>query len=141
VSPLLSSLHAWLRWALLLAGAAASARCLHGWARGRAWSRLDERLGLAFAVGLDVQFTLGAVLYFGFSLIGARAIAAEGVAIVHDPVGGFWAILHPLLGTGALALAHLARIRMRTVTSGPARHRLGALLFGGALGLLVLAVG
>lgn len=139
MSSLLISVHASLRWFILLAGGAATARALLAWWRGSAWTALDARLGRAFALSLDVQWVVGLVLYGGVSLLGGRALAAEGLGVVRDPSLGFWAILHPVLATAALALVHLGRIRLRPL-AGLARHRTAALSFGAATALLLLAV-
>jgi hypothetical protein len=136
---LIVTVHAWLRWFILLAGAAATARALVAWWRGRAWSALDARLGRAFAVSLDVQWVVGLVLYGGASLLGGRALASEGLGVLSSPELAFWAILHPLLASAALALVHVGRIRMRSL-AGAARHRAAALSFGAAMALLVVAV-
>jgi hypothetical protein len=139
VSAFIVSVHAWLRWFILLAGAAATARALLAWRRGSAWSVLDARLGRAFAVSLDVQWVIGLALFGGASLLGGRALASEGLGILASPELTFWAILHPLLASAALALVHLGRIRMRSRV-GAARHRTAALSYGAAMALLVMAV-
>jgi hypothetical protein len=51
----------------------------------------------------------------------------------------FWAIAHPLLTVGALALAHAGRIRMRGL-SATARPRVAAGFFSAALVLLLAGV-
>jgi hypothetical protein len=140
VSSLIVGVHAWLRWFILLAGAVACVRSVLGWARGSAWSRLDDRLSLAFAVSIDIQWMIGMVLYLGVSALGVRALASEGAGILRSPELRFWALVHPVLASGALALAHAGRIRMRTISVGPARHRTAALFFGGALALLAVLV-
>ena len=134
------ALHSALRWVVLAAGVLAVVRFTAGWFRGSAWSRLDDRLTLAFAVSMDVQWVVGLVLYLGMSVLGGTALASEGLGIVRSPELRFWAIIHPLLATVALGLAHAARIRLRSVTAATARHRVAALSFGGAVALLLAAV-
>ena len=140
MSALTTALHSALRWVVLAAGVLAIVRFTAGWFRGSAWSRLDDRLTLAFAVSLDVQWVVGLVLYLGVSVLGGTALASEGLGIVRSPELRFWALVHPLLATAALALAHAARIKLRSVTAATARHRVAALSFGGAVALLVAAV-
>lgn len=134
------AVHSALRWVVLAAGVVAVARFAVGWLRGSGWSRLDDRLTLAFAVSLDVQWVVGLVLYLGVSVLGMTALASEGVRVVRSPELRFWAIVHPLLATAALAIAHGARIRLRSVAAPTARHRLTALSFGVAVALVVAAV-
>jgi hypothetical protein len=141
VSSLILAVHGSLRWVILGAGAAATLRSALGWARGSAWTALDERLSLAFAVSADVQLVIGAALWLGASALGLQAVASEGVrGVASSPELRFWVALHPILATAALALAHAARIRMRSISSGPARHRIAALLFASALALLGVAI-
>jgi hypothetical protein len=141
VSSVILSVHAWLRWLILAAGAAATLRSVAGWARGSAWTAFDERLSLAYAVSMDVQFVIGGALWLGASALGVQALASEGLrGVASSPKLRFWVALHPILASAALGLAHAARIRMRSITSGPARHRIAALLFAGALALLGLAM-
>jgi hypothetical protein len=139
VYALVVGLHAWLRWLILLLGVAATARAGLAWSRGRAWSRVDDRLGLFFAVSMDVQFVVGVVLHLGVSAMGVLAIASEGAGILGAPVLRFWAIAHPLLTVGALALAHVGRIRMRGLPAA-ARPRVATLSFAAALVLLLAGV-
>lgn len=140
MSPLIIATHSALRWIVLATGAVAAVRFTIGWLRGSGWYRLDERLTLAFAVSLDVQWVVGVVLYLGVSVLGVTAVASEGLGIVRSPELRFWALVHPLLATAALAVAHGARIKLRSVTAPAARHRLAALSFAGAVALVVAAV-
>jgi hypothetical protein len=140
VSAIVLTAHSWLRWLVLATGAVASLRAALGWARARPWTALEESLSLAFAVSLDVQWVIGGVLFLGASVLGATALASEGIReVATTPELRFWVLVHPVLGTGALALAHAARTRMRGVADGVARHRLAGLSFGAAVALLLVA--
>lgn len=136
MSSLVHTAHAVLGWLALAEGVAAFLRSSLGWARRRDWTPLEDRLGLAFAVTLDVQFLFGLALWLGVSVLGVQALGSEGLEVVRSPELRFWVVIHPVLMTGALALAHAARIRLRRTPAGPARHRVAALLLGGALALV-----
>lgn len=140
MAALLVSLHLWLRWVVLAAGAVACARFAVGWLRGSAWTRREDGLSLAFAVAMDLQWTLGVAVWLWPSVLGLQAVLSEGAGVLADGHLRFWAVLHPVLATAALALGHAARIRIRRLAPGPARHRTVAIRFALALALLVAAV-
>lgn len=60
---ILITLHSILRWVVLAAGAAALANFLLGWLRRSAYSRMDRGLASAFSGLMDLQVTLGLLLF------------------------------------------------------------------------------
>jgi hypothetical protein len=136
--PLLVS-HSWIRWIVILTGLFAVARGVAGWARGRPWSAADGRAGLWFTLSLDVQVTLGLLLYFAFSPLTATAMEDFGAAMGNSALR-FWAVEHGFGAIVALVLAHVGRVRLRKTSDAARRHRLAAIFFGLALVALLASI-
>ncbi len=132
--PLVLALHSLLRWVVLLSGLwalVANARGLSVWAR----EAVARRAGLVFVIALDLQLTVGLLLYAALSPITTAAMADMARAL-HHPAWRYWVAEHPagmLLGVG---LAHVGRVLARR--PGPAGCRRGLVCY--ALALVVIAV-
>lgn len=70
-------IHSWLRWLVVLAGAAAAIRLLVGLIRGSEYDRLSRGLTATFSGLLDLQVLLGVILL----LVGWRGYAADGFPV------------------------------------------------------------
>ncbi len=114
-------IHSWLRWAVLAAGIAAAAR---GGAR-------DSSTGRWFTILLDVQVTLGLLLYFVLSPITGAALDDFGGAM-KIPQLRFFAVEHVFGMVIGTALAHIGRARVRKAPSHR-RGRTAAIFYGLAL--------
>ncbi len=137
--PSILGLHELLRWVAVLLTLAAALRGLAGWARGGGWSSRDARLGLAATAALDAQVTVGLLLSAWLSPVGLRALASVGWGGLEIAELRFWAVLHPLFMLGAVALAHVGRLRTRAEAPPATRHRLAATHFGAAVLLVAFA--
>jgi hypothetical protein len=137
--PFFLTLHSLLRWVVLLAGLVAVVMALRGWLGQRPWRPLDNRVGLIYAVSMDVQVLLGFLLYFIFSPITTEAFAGFGTAMA-DAELRFWLIEHLFWMVLALVLIHIGRVVVRRAPTDLARHKRAALFFGPALVAILLAI-
>lgn len=119
-------LHSIWRWVVVVVAAVAVAKALIGWLGRQPFGSLDDRLGMAYTITLDIQVLLGLILYI-----------LERRWSLPDP---FFAYIHPLVMIIALALAHIGRRRSRTADSDEARHRAATLFYAISLLLIVAAV-
>jgi hypothetical protein len=131
-------LHSWLRWVVILAGVVAFARAASGTSGRKSWRPSDDRAGFWFIVALDVQFTLGLVMYFFGSMITAAALKDFGEAM-SNPALRFWAVEHPFGMLVGIALAHIGRARARRADSFR-RHKVAAIFFGLALVAILASI-
>jgi hypothetical protein len=130
-------LHSWLRWAVILTGFIAVARAL---ARaGRPWTPTDERAGSWFVITLDLQFLLGALLYFVLSPITQLAFDDFGAAMRTSGIR-FWAVEHLFGMVIGIALAHVGKTRIRKATTDARRHRLALIFFSLALLAVLVSI-
>lgn len=131
--------HSWLRWGLLALAVGLTVRTAIGWRQSRAWTALDERLHAGFAVSLDVQMTLGLLLYFVLSPISGAFLASARTAI-RDPALRYFGVEHVSIVLAAIGLTHVVRRRSKRAKTAVERHRQVFLATFGTLLLLVLAM-
>jgi len=125
--------HSWLRYVVLATGLIVLALAVRGAGSRAAWSERDERFHKAFLSSLDLQFTLGALLYLWLSPFSSAAFADFGAAM-KNPHLRFFGLEHAVTMFLAVAMAHIGRVRSRR-KQGAARHR--TLLIFQALWLLL----
>lgn len=126
--PVVLFLHSLLRWLVLIAGLACVARAFAGWLGAKGWRPLDDRLGLLFTAGMDVQLLIGIVLYLFLSPLTAAALRDFGGAMSNAGLR-YFAVEHVALMLLALILAHLGRARSRRAREDAARHRAAAIFY------------
>ena len=127
--------HSWVRWVVVAVGVVVVARSFAGWRAARSWSPLDERLHAGFVGGLDLQLTLGVVLYLFLSPI-ARAIFTYPAAAFREPMLRFFGLEHVLGMVVGIAVAHVGRARSKRA-EGRARHRV---VLGWSIAALLLVL-
>jgi hypothetical protein len=130
--------HSYWRWVVLAAAVVVLARAAAGVYKQREWTAADSRAARLFGRALDIQFTVGVILYFGFSPF-FSAIYHSFSESMSDPGARFFGIEHQVAMLIATAVAHVGMDRGRRAASGPARHRtvwITMILF-----LLIVAVG
>jgi hypothetical protein len=135
--PFILITHSWLRWVVLIVAVAAAGKALAGWLGKRDWTALDDRLGLVFTIGLDLQFLVGLILYIVSPLTQA-AVQNFGAAMANS-VLRFFSLEHVVLMVVAIALAHVGRALAQKAT-GIARHRRAAIFYGLALLVILSAI-
>ena len=128
-------LHNLLRWLILIFGALAVIRAFYGWFGKKEWAQIDDRLGLAFTVGMDIQLLLGLLLYFVFSPITRRAFQDFGAAMADSDLR-YFAVEHILVMLIAVVMVHIGRALWRRANTDVGKHKRAAIFF--TLGLLVI---
>jgi len=121
MSTLVLITHSWLRYVVLALGVLVLAVAARGLGASAAWSPRDERFHKAFVGSLDLQFTLGALLYVWLSPISSAAFADFGAAM-KNPQLRFFGLEHAVTMLIAVGVAHIGRTRSRR-KEGRARHR------------------
>jgi hypothetical protein len=124
---ILRLVHGYFRWAVLACAAVALVRTLGGVRRGRPWTDVDERASRLFVAAVDVQVSLGLVLYFGFSPFWP-AVRDSFHFAMHDTSARFFGMEHETAMLLAFVVAHAGRIRIRRAVEARSKHR--ALLVG-----------
>lgn len=130
-------IHSWLRWAVLLLGLTAFVR---GVTRSqRPWTPTDQSVSRWFTMAIDLQFLLGALLYFVLSPFTTAAFSDFGAAMGNSGLR-FWAVEHVFGMVVAIALAHIGRTKIAKAPTDGRRHRLAAIFYGLALLAIVLSI-
>jgi hypothetical protein len=131
-------IHSWLRWIVVLAALYASVKAARGVAAKKPWAAGDETLSKAFVGLVDLQFTVGLVLYVFLSPIVHGAFVDMKAAMKSAPLR-FFAIEHITAMLIAVALAHIGRSRL--TRSGDDAKRQRNALFSAASFLLIALIG
>jgi hypothetical protein len=132
-------LHSWLRWLVILSGAATLGAAVGGVMTGRMWLPGDKiRLAL-FTRSLDVQFLIGLILYVFLSPV-TRSGFENLPLTMRDPILRFFVVEHIVGMLVALALAHVGHARARKATEASARHRAILVFVGLAMVVLLLSI-
>ncbi len=131
------TLHSLARWVVIVLAVVVVVRALLGWRRGTSWTDLDDRLGLFFTIGLDVQVLLGLILYLFLSPLVGAAFQDFGAAM-RDSDLRYWGVEHIALMIVALVLAHAGRSLAKRTSDAVAKHQ-RALIFYGLSVLVILA--
>ena len=126
------SLHAIWRWVLLAAAILVVAKSLIGWLGKQPWTQLDDRLGLAYVITVDVQVLLGLIIWL-FGPIGLKTLTQA----MGNPGLRFLALEHPILMLISMAFAHIGRSRSKRMDDPLAKHRTAFIFY--TLSLLFLA--
>jgi hypothetical protein len=119
---LLRIAHSYWRWAVLIAALIVLQRAVVGARRNHGWTPGDARAARFFFSALDIQFTLGVILYFGFSPF-FSAVYHSFSETMKDPNARFFGIEHQTAMLLATAVAHVGMDRAKRTAEGPARHR------------------
>lgn len=130
--------HSWLRWLVIVSGAAALGGAAGGAAGKRAWLPIDDRRLKLFAIALDVQVTIGLILYV-ISPVTQAGFADMAVAM-RDSILRFFVVEHLTGMLVAVALTHVGKARVRKAASAAARHRAVLIFVGLALLVLLLSI-
>lgn len=131
------TLHALLRWVVVLTGLLAVARAFAGWNGKRPWTAADNRAGLWFTIALDLQLLAGLWLHLAVSPL-TQAAMENIAAAMRDPGLRFWFVEHPFGMAIALVLAHVGRVRIRKAADDASRHKVAAILFALAMVVILL---
>ncbi len=134
---LLLTLHSWIRWVALAALVARVGRAGAGLARHSEVQRADRVTGLVAMIAMDLQLTLGIVLYMISPTV--HAATADMGAAMKDPVLRFFAVEHSLMMVLAVVGAHVAHLGVKRAKTHGSAHRIA--LFGSLVALLLVLAG
>jgi hypothetical protein len=134
----LLAIHNIARWVVLLLGFVVVIRAFVGWLGRQQWSETERRIGLFFAIGLDIQLLLGLVLYFLFSPFTRFALQNCGEAMGLREFR-FFAVEHSLLMVLAVVFAHLGSSLSKKAPQDTSKYRRAAIWF--TLALLMIMLG
>lgn len=141
-SPLVYStllgLHSALRWVVLALALVTLFRAMVERRRSVGLLAVDRRLTLALTVVLDIEVTLGLVLYLVYGRLGA--LMANPGGLMADPGLRFWTVEHGGMMLAALVLAHVGRVAVRRAKRASEAYRSILLYYGIATVLILLAI-
>lgn len=127
------TLHSLNRWLVLLAALWAVGRMVRGWVWRKEWTAADRQAGVLLTSVMDLQFTLGLLLY-AISPLVRSALSDFGAAMKVTELR-FFALEHITMMIIAVTLAHVGSALGRRSTTEAPRHRAAAICY-----LLSLAV-
>ena len=119
---LLRVAHSYWRWPVLIAALIVLVRTAIGVFRRREWTGADDRASKLFLTALDMQFTIGVILYFGFSPF-FSAVYHSFSETMKDQGARFFGIEHQTAMLVASVVSHAGATRAKKAVSGPLRHR------------------
>jgi hypothetical protein len=114
-------------------------RAFRGWLGKGDWTAGDDRLGILFSSGIDLQLLLGLLLYIFLSPATKAAFSSFGSAM-SNPSLRYWAVEHILLMVVALVLAHVGRATSKRAQAAAKKHRRAAIFFGLATLAILFAI-
>jgi hypothetical protein len=132
-------LHSLLRWAILLTGLVAWFRAIGGKTANRPWTPKDDLWGLLLTISADVQLLVGLILYLVLSPITKIGLRNFATAMQIPPVR-FFTVEHAFGMLVAIALVHIARVKIRKSTESARKHRLAMVLYGIALVIFIILI-
>lgn len=131
--------HSILRWAVLVAGIAATTAAWRGWKSGAPWTPAHKKLNLAFLIAVDLQMMLGLTMQLGTSALASVAMTDMKTAM-KVPLLRFFAVEHLTLMLAAVALVHVGFGRAKRLTVAADQHKAGAVFFAIALVLMLAGI-
>ena len=132
-------IHSLLRWVVILAGLVAIARAIGGVTGRRAWLPGDSAATRVFTIALDVQFTIGLLLYVWLSPF-IRDAWADMAATMRNAPLRFFAVEHITGMFIGVALAHVGKIKIGKTSDAAQKHKLAAIFFGLAMVVILLSI-
>lgn len=135
---ILLPVHSLVRWLLVIAVVVAVVRAFMGWFGKKAFTTLDNKIGLTFTSLMDLQLLIGLILYV-ISPILQTAFQNFGGAMGNTQMR-FFAVEHILMMVIAVVLAHVGRALSKKAPTDLLKHRRAAIWFGLALLVLLLAI-
>jgi mono/diheme cytochrome c family protein len=114
--------HSYLRWAVVFGLVLVTIRSFVALGSRRGWESKDERWQRAAIGFVDLQFTLGLLLYVWLSPITTAFFAAPGSAM-KDPVLRFFGVEHITMMLLGVSLVHVGKTRSSKAATPAQRHR------------------
>ncbi len=132
----LLTMHAWVRWVVVLTGLVALGRAA---AMRPIWTQADTSVARVFVGAVDLQMSLGLILYLAVSPLTQAAFVRFGDAM-HDKVLRFWAVEHITGMLLAITLVHIGHVQSRRPGDARLRHRAVLLWFGAGLVAILITM-
>lgn len=104
--------HNILRLVIVVLAIIVLVKSYRGWLRAKPWEDSDRDLSFFYTIALDIQFTIGLVLFFFLSPITKAAFSNFGAAM-RDAVTRFFLIEHSFYMLLAVAFAHIANAAVK----------------------------
>lgn len=133
--PFILGLHNIVRWIVLIAGVWAVILAWRGWLGRRQWTATEGRATRVFLGVLDLQFTIGLVLYVVFSPLTRQGFRDVGAAMRDAPIR-YFLLEHPLIMLLAIAAAHIGASQIRRAGSDAERFQRASIWLGLSLAAL-----
>jgi hypothetical protein len=131
-------LHSLVRWAVLVTGLVAWFRAVGGRSSNRQWTPQDELWSMLLTISADLQLLLGISLY-ALSPI-TRMGVSNLAAAMRIEATRFFTVEHPVTMIAAIALIHIARVRIRNSADPRRKHGTAMVFFGIAMVLVIIAI-
>ena len=116
---ILYAAHSGWRYIVLLVAALAIIKLLIGWLMKGQWQKLDQGLGAAFPIVMDIQLLMGLIL-FGASLAGIAGSWRRSLGMRGE---------HLVIMLLAVIVAHIAWARVKKSADDSAKFQIGAIGF------------
>ncbi len=112
--------HSYWRWVVLLTGLGSLVTSASAWLGGRPPSASSRRWDLWFVIAVDLQLTLGVVLWLGFSPY-LKLLRAHPHDAMKNHAVRYWGMEHALAMIIGVAIVHIGRIlaKRRPVEARP----------------------
>lgn len=123
------ALHNLGRYVVLALAVYALWRAVSGLLAKGGWLPADDKARKFFPIAMDVQFTLGILLYAFLSPITKMAFQDFGMAMKTAEIR-FYAVEHVLVSVIALALAHIGSVKIRKLKVPADKFRTMAIFYG-----------
>jgi hypothetical protein len=133
------TIHSYVRWIVLIAGIVAIARAISGVSGRRPWAGADSAAGRWFITGLDIQMTLGVIIYFFLSPFTMSAWSNMAETMRNSPLR-LIVVEHQVGMIIGLVLAHIGHARVRKTADAAKRHQLTLVFFGLAMVVILLSI-
>lgn len=117
--------HSWVRWVVVAVGLGLGVASAVGWWARHSWTLGHDRLQRAFVVIVDLQLTLGLLLYASSPITRAFLDDPSGTTSVREL--RFFGLEHVTMMLLAVGFAHGGRALVRRREDATSRHRIAAL--------------
>lgn len=135
---ILKDIHNLVRWVVIILGILALVRAYMGFLGNREWTERDRKIGIFFAVSIDIQLLIGLILYLFLSDI-TRTIFRDFSAAMSNEGIRFFALEHAFYMILAVVFVHLGSMLPRRVEDSRAKFARAAIWF--TLTFLVIILG
>lgn len=116
--------HSYLRWLVVLALVFALFRAFRGWLSGTPWKKADRLAGLVYTILLDIQLTVGLILYALTGFTASMRFVGEHIV--------------PMVI--AVIVGHLGTSLPKKVEEDRLKHKRAALWFGLSALLVLVSI-